>query len=93
MKQYIRFLELEKTFFYQVSTSELYGLVQETPQKETSPFYLRSPYAVVKMYAYRITVNYRETYGMYASNVFFSIMSRLVAYLQNSRTWLTLHRA
>lgn len=58
----------EKTRFYQASTSELYGLVQETPQKETTPFYPRSPYAVAKMYAYWITVNYREAYGMYACN-------------------------
>ena len=65
----IRFLGLEKTArFYQASTSELYGLVQETPQKETTPFHPRSPYAVAKMYAYWITVNYREAYGMYACN-------------------------
>ncbi|MEH6649444.1 MAG: GDP-mannose 4,6-dehydratase [Motiliproteus sp.] len=65
----IRFLGLEKTTrFYQASTSELYGLVQETPQKETTPFHPRSPYAVAKMYAYWITVNYREAYGMYACN-------------------------
>jgi GDPmannose 4,6-dehydratase len=65
----IRFLGLEKkTRFYQASTSELYGLVQEIPQKETTPFYPRSPYAVAKMYAYWITVNYREAYGMYACN-------------------------
>ncbi len=65
----IRFLGLEKkTKFYQASTSELYGLVQEIPQKETTPFYPRSPYAVAKMYAYWITVNYRESYGMYACN-------------------------
>jgi GDPmannose 4,6-dehydratase len=65
----IRILKLEKkTRFYQASTSELYGLVQETPQKETTPFYPRSPYAVAKMYAYWITVNYREAYGMYACN-------------------------
>jgi GDPmannose 4,6-dehydratase len=57
-----------KTRFYQASTSELYGLVQETPQKETTPFYPRSPYAVAKMYAYWITVNYREAYGIYACN-------------------------
>ena len=63
----IRFLGLQKkTKFYQASTSELYGLVQETPQKETTPFYPRSPYAVAKLYAYWITVNYREAYGMYA---------------------------
>ncbi len=65
----IRFLGLEKkTRFYQASTSELYGLVQEVPQKETTPFYPRSPYAVAKMYAYWITLNYRESYGMYACN-------------------------
>ena len=65
----IRFLDLEsKTRFYQASTSELYGLVQEIPQKETTPFYPRSPYAVAKMYAYWIAVNYREAYGMYACN-------------------------
>lgn len=58
----------EKTKFYQASTSELYGLVQETPQKETTPFYPRSPYAVAKLYAYWITVNYREAYNMYACN-------------------------
>jgi GDPmannose 4,6-dehydratase len=65
----IRLLGLEKkTKFYQASTSELYGEVQEIPQKETTPFYPRSPYAVAKMYAYWITVNYRESYGMYACN-------------------------
>jgi len=65
----IRILGLEKkTKFYQASTSELYGLVQEIPQKETTPFYTRSPYAVAKMYAYWITVNYREAYGIYACN-------------------------
>lgn len=65
----IRILGLEKkTRFYQASTSELYGLVQETPQKETTPFYPRSPYAVAKLYAYWIVVNYRESYGMYACN-------------------------
>ena len=65
----IRILGLEKkTRFYQASTSELYGLVQETPQKETTPFYPRSPYAVAKMYAYWITVNYSEAYGIYACN-------------------------
>jgi GDPmannose 4,6-dehydratase len=65
----IRILGLEKkTKFYQASTSELYGLVQETPQTETTPFYPRSPYAVAKMYAYWITVNYREAYGIYACN-------------------------
>jgi GDPmannose 4,6-dehydratase len=65
----IRILGLEKkTRFYQASTSELYGLVQETPQTETTPFYPRSPYAVAKMYGYWITVNYREAYGLYACN-------------------------
>lgn len=65
----IRVLKLEKkTKFYQASTSELYGLVQEIPQKETTPFYPRSPYAVAKLYAYWITVNYRESYGIYACN-------------------------
>ncbi len=65
----MRILGLEKkTRFYQASTSELYGLVQETPQTETTPFYPRSPYAVAKLYAYWITVNYREAYGMYACN-------------------------
>jgi GDPmannose 4,6-dehydratase len=65
----IRILKLEKkTRYYQASTSELYGLVQEIPQKETTPFYPRSPYAVAKLYAYWITVNYREAYGIYACN-------------------------
>lgn len=65
----IRFLGLEKkTRFYQASTSELYGLVQEIPQRETTPFYPRSPYAVAKLYAYWIAVNYREAYGIYACN-------------------------
>lgn len=65
----VRILGMEKkTRFYQASTSELYGLVQEIPQKETTPFYPRSPYAVAKLYAYWITVNYREAYGMYACN-------------------------
>ncbi len=65
----IRFLGLgERTRFYQASTSELYGLVQETPQRETTPFHPRSPYAVAKLYAYWITVNYREAYGLYACN-------------------------
>ncbi len=59
---------LDKTRFYQASTSELYGLVQETPQSEKTPFYPRSPYAVAKLYAYWITINYRESYGMFASN-------------------------
>ena len=58
----------KKTKFYQASTSELYGLVQEVPQKETTPFYPRSPYAVAKLYAYWITVNYRESYNMFACN-------------------------
>jgi GDPmannose 4,6-dehydratase len=65
----IRFLDLEKKArFYQASTSELYGLVQEVPQKETTPFYPRSPYAVAKLYSFWITVNYREAYGLYACN-------------------------
>jgi GDPmannose 4,6-dehydratase len=65
----IRILRLEKkTRFYQASSSELYGLVQEIPQRETTPFYPRSPYAVAKLYAYWITINYREAYGMYACN-------------------------
>src|SRR5271154_2874763 len=65
----IRILHLEKkTRFYQASTSELYGMVQEVPQRETTPFYPRSPYAVAKLYAYWITVNYREAYKMHASN-------------------------
>ncbi len=65
----IRILKLEqKTRFYQASTSELYGLVQEVPQRETTPFYPRSPYAAAKLYAYWITVNYREAYGIHASN-------------------------
>lgn len=65
----IRILGLEKqTRFYQASTSELYGLVQETPQRETTPFYPRSPYAAAKLYAYWITINYREAYGLYACN-------------------------
>jgi GDPmannose 4,6-dehydratase len=69
MLEAMRVLGLEKkTRFYQASTSELYGLVRETPQTETTPFYPRSPYAVAKLYAYWITVNYREAYGMYACN-------------------------
>jgi GDPmannose 4,6-dehydratase len=69
MLEAIRILGMEKkTKFYQASSSELYGLVQETPQKETTPFYPRSPYAVAKLYAYWITVNYREAYGIYACN-------------------------
>src|SRR4026208_1727669 len=65
----IRILGMEQeTRFYQASTSELYGLVQEVPQKESTPFYLRSPYGVAKLYAYWITVNYREAYGMFACN-------------------------
>ena len=71
----IRILGLsKKTRFYQASTSELYGLVQETPQRETTPFYPRSPYAVAKLYAYWITVNYREAYGIYAcSGILFNL--------------------
>ena len=69
MLEAIRFLGLQnKTKFYQASTSELYGLVQEIPQKESTPFYPRSPYAVAKLYAYWITINYREAYGLYACN-------------------------
>ena len=69
MLEALRILKMEqKTRFYQASTSELYGLVQETPQKETTPFYPRNPYAVAKLYAYWITVNYREAYGIHASN-------------------------
>ncbi len=69
MLEAIRFLGLEhKTRYYQASTSELFGLVQEVPQRETTPFYPRSPYAVAKLYAYWITVNYREAYGLYACN-------------------------
>src|SRR6202042_839754 len=65
----IRLLGLkDKTRFYQASTSELYGKVQEVPQRETTPFYPRSPYAAAKVYAYWITVNYREAYGLYACN-------------------------
>ena len=65
----IRYQNLQqKTRFYQASTSELYGLVQETPQKESTPFYPRSPYAVSKLYSYWITVNYREAYGMFCCN-------------------------
>jgi GDPmannose 4,6-dehydratase len=65
----VRILGLtEKTRIYQASTSELYGLVQEIPQKESPPFYPRCPYGVAKLYAYWITVNYRESYGMYACN-------------------------
>ena len=65
----IRILNLEKhTRVYQASTSELFGLVQQTPQSETTPFYPRSPYAVAKMYAYWITVNYREAFGIFACN-------------------------
>jgi len=71
----IRFLGLEqKTRFYQASTSELYGLVQETPQKETTPFHPRSPYAVAKLYSYWICINYREAYGYMPATVFCSIM-------------------
>ena len=69
MLEAIRILGMTKTVrFYQASTSELYGKVQETPQTETTPFYPRSPYAAAKLYAYWITVNYREAYGMHASN-------------------------
>src|SRR5437660_5875820 len=69
MLEAIRILGLEKKArFYQASTSELYGLVRETPRKETTPFYPRSPYGVAKLYAYWITVNYREAYGLYACN-------------------------
>src|SRR6201986_71045 len=69
MLEAIRILGIEKSVrFYQASTSELYGLVQETPQRETTPFYPRSPYAAAKLYAYWITVNYREAYGIHASN-------------------------
>ena len=69
MLEAVRILGLEKkTRIYQATTSELYGLVQEVPQRETTPFYPRSPYAVAKLYAYWITVNYREAYGMYACN-------------------------
>ena len=74
----IRLLGLEKkTKFYQASTSELYGLVRETPQKETTPFYPRSPYAVAKLYAYWITVNYRESYGIFME--YYLIMKALFA--------------
>jgi GDP-mannose 4,6-dehydratase len=73
----IRILGLEKkTRFYQASTSELYGLVQETPQKETTPFYPRSPYGVAKLYAYWITVNYREAYGSTPATASSSTMNR-----------------
>ena len=75
MLEGIRILGLEKkTKFYQASTSELYGLVQETPQKETTPFYPRSPYAAAKLYSYWITVNYREAYDMFACNGILLIM-------------------
>ena len=70
----VRILDLvNQTKVYQASTSELYGLVQEIPQKESTPFYPRSPYGVAKLYAYWITVNYRESYGMYACNEYYSI--------------------
>ena len=77
----IRILGLtQKTRFYQASTSELYGLVQETPQRETTPFYPRSPYAAAKLYGYWITVNYREAYGIYACNgILFNHESRSAA--------------
>lgn len=68
MLEALRLLKLDRTRFYQASTSELYGLAQQVPQSETTPFYPRSPYAVAKLYAYWITVNYREAYGMHASN-------------------------
>ena len=72
----IRFLGLEnKTKFYQASTSELYGLVQEIPQKESTPFYPRSPYAAAKLYAYWITINYRESYNIFACNGILLIMN------------------
>ena len=64
----MRILHLENSKFYQASTSELYGKVMETPQRETTPFYPRSPYGVAKLYAYWITVNYREAYGLFAAN-------------------------
>jgi len=92
----IRLLGLEKkTRFYQASTSELYGLVQEIPQTETTPFYPRSPYAVAKLYAYWITVNYREAYGMYACNGILFTMNRHVEVKHSLRArshvaWLTL---
>ena len=76
----VRLLGLgKKTRIYQASTSELYGLVQEVPQKETTPFYPRSPYAVAKLYAYWITVNYREAYKMFACNGFYLTMKALCA--------------
>ncbi len=72
----IRILNLmDKIKYYQASTSELFGLVQETPQTETTPFYPRSPYGVAKIYAYWITVNYREAYGIFACTAFYSIMN------------------
>ena len=75
----IRILGMEnKTRYYQASTSELFGKVQEIPQNEKTPFYPRSPYAVAKLYAYWITVNYREAYGIYACNGIFSIMNHLL---------------
>ena len=74
----LRILDLtKKTRFYQASTSELYGLIQESPQRETTPFYPRSPYGVAKLYAYWITINYREAYGIYACNGIYSIMKVL----------------
>ena len=83
----IRILGLEKkTRFYQASTSELYGLVHEIPQKETTPFYPRSPYAVAKLYAYWIVVNYREAYGMYACNGILPTPGRC---WKNACTWAT----
>ena len=68
LRLYASAVSSEKTRFYQASTSELYGLVQESPQRESTPFHPRSPYGVAKLYAYWITVNYREAYGMYACN-------------------------
>src|SRR5512137_1387543 len=84
----IRILGMEKkTRFYQASTSELFGLVQEIPQKETTPFYPRSPYAVAKLYGYWITVNYREAYGLYACNgILFNHESPI-----RGETFVTLH--
>ena len=90
----VRMLGLtEKTRFYQASTSELYGLVQEIPQKETTPFYPRSPYGVAKLYAYWITVNYRESYGMYACNgLLFNHESPCLLYTSPSPRDATLSR-
>ena len=95
----VRILGLEKkTRIYQASTSELYGKVQEVPQTETTPFYPRSPYAVAKMYAYWITVNYREAYGMYACNgILFNHESPIrgetfVTYKSNFKNWSRITR-